>query len=156
MLAVGIIGYFGNPHRELLVFVGLALLIWVPAVRCPSALTVAAGVLAEASLIIYLTHYQVYPLFGEHRLLGVIAALLTGILLTRLLIMARRRIRVRRDSRRHLSDGFSRSAMRPSCATVAAISPFAPTRLPVITPRPRAAAGDLVSSRFQRSARTGR
>ncbi|TPG36890.1 AMP-binding protein [Mycolicibacterium hodleri] len=95
MLAVGIVGYFGNPRRELLVFVGLALLIWLPAVRCPSIVTVTAGVLAEASLVIYLTHYQVYPLFGEHRLLGVTSTLLTGVVLTQLLMMARRRIRVR-------------------------------------------------------------
>lgn len=94
MLAVGIVGYFGNPNRELLVFTGLALLIWLPAIRCPSAFTVAAGALAEASLLIYLVHYQVYPLFGEHRLLGVIASLVVGVVLTMLLTMARRRIRV--------------------------------------------------------------
>ncbi|TQR84624.1 AMP-binding protein [Mycobacterium hodleri] len=94
MLAVGIVGYFGNPNRELLVFTGLALLIWLPAIRCPSAFTVAAGVLAEASLLIYLVHYQVYPLFGEHRLLGVVASLVVGVVLTMLLTMARRRIRL--------------------------------------------------------------
>lgn len=95
VLAVGVVGYFGNTHRELLVFTGLALLIWLPAIRCPSVLTVAAGVLAEASLVIYLTHYQVYPLFGDHRLLGVTASVLVGVVLTQLLTMARRRIRVR-------------------------------------------------------------
>lgn len=93
MLAVGIIGYFGNPNRELLVFTGLALLIWLPAIRCPSAFTVAAGVLAEASLLTYLVHYQVYPLLGEYRLLGVVASLVVGVVLTTLLTMARRRIR---------------------------------------------------------------
>lgn len=95
VLAVGVVGYFGNTHRELLVFTGLALLIWLPAIRCPSVLTMAAGVLAEASLVIYLTHYQVYPLFGDHRLLGVTASVLVGVVLTQLLTMARRRIRVR-------------------------------------------------------------
>lgn len=94
LLAVGIVGYFGNPNRELLVFTGLALLIWLPAIRCPSAFTVAAGVLAEASLLIYLVHYQVYPLFGEHRLLGVVASLVVGVVLTTLLTLARRRIRL--------------------------------------------------------------
>ena len=82
VLAVGIVGYFGQPNREALVFLGLALLIWLPAIRCPSAFTVTAGVIAEASLFIYLTHYQVYPLFGEHRLVGVLAAIVVGILLT--------------------------------------------------------------------------
>lgn len=94
MLAVGIVGYFGNPNRELLVFTGLALLIWLPAIRCPSALTVVAGALAEASLLIYLVHYQVYPLFGEHHLLGVVASLVVGVVLTTLLTVARRRIRL--------------------------------------------------------------
>jgi hypothetical protein len=95
VLAVGVIGYFGNPHRELLVFTGLALLIWLPAIRCPSGLTVTAGVIAEASLPIYLVHYQVYPPFGEHRLLGVVASVLAGVVLTRGLTLARRRIRQR-------------------------------------------------------------
>jgi acyl-CoA synthetase (AMP-forming)/AMP-acid ligase II len=95
VLAVGVIGYFGNPHRELLVFTGLALLIWLPAIRCPSGFTVLAGVIAEASLLIYLVHYQVYPLFGEHRLLGVIASVLAGVVLALVLTMARRRIRLR-------------------------------------------------------------
>jgi len=94
MLALGIVGYFGNPNRELLVFTGLALLIWLPAVRCPSAFTVAAGALAEASLLIYLVHYQVYPLFGDHRLLGVVASLVVGVVLTTLLTLARSRIRL--------------------------------------------------------------
>ena len=30
--------------------------------------------LADASLYIYLTHFQIYPLFGELRLAGVLAA----------------------------------------------------------------------------------
>lgn len=99
VLALGIVGYFGQPNREVLVFVGLALLIWLPAIRCPSALTATAGVVAEASLFIYLTHYQVYPLFGEHRLLGVLAAIAVGVASTQLLTLARRTIRTRRGSR---------------------------------------------------------
>ena len=91
ILAIGLIGYFGNPHRELLVFTGLALLIWLPAIRCPSAVTALAGVVAEASLLIYLVHYQVYPLFSDHRLLGVIASLLTGVMLTMVMTMVRRK-----------------------------------------------------------------
>ncbi len=91
VLAVGIVGYFGQPNREALVFIGLALLIWLPAIRCPSALTVTAGVIAEASLFIYLTHYQVYPLFGEQKLVGVLAAIVVGILLTQLVTLTRKK-----------------------------------------------------------------
>lgn len=96
VLAVGLVGYFGEPHRELLVFAGLALLIWLPSIRCPSALTATAGVIAEASLITYLVHYQVYPLLGEHRLLGVIASVLVGIVLSRLVTLARKQLHRRR------------------------------------------------------------
>jgi acyl-CoA synthetase (AMP-forming)/AMP-acid ligase II len=110
VLAVGIVGYFDDPHRELLVFTGLALLIWLPAIRCPSAFTAVAGVVAEASLFIYLTHYQVYPLFGEDHLMGVVASVLVGILLTRLLTMARSRIRLR--GFRPLSSGAAAPAPR--------------------------------------------
>ncbi len=61
---------------------GLVLLIWLPTVRCPSALTVVAGILAEASLYTYLVHYQVYALFPGHSALGVIASIAVGVLLT--------------------------------------------------------------------------
>jgi acyl carrier protein len=99
VLAVGVVGYFGQPHREALVFVGLALLIWVPAIRCPSAFTVTAGLIAEASLFIYLTHYQVYSLFGEHVMIGVGAAVLAGVVLTQVVTVLRRWLRRRRPVR---------------------------------------------------------
>jgi acyl-CoA synthetase (AMP-forming)/AMP-acid ligase II len=95
VLAVGVLGYFSNFERETLVFAGLALLIWLPAIRCPTAVAFVAGVVAEASLYVYLTHYQVYPLFGTHTLLGVIASVVVGVLLMQLVTMTRRRIRVR-------------------------------------------------------------
>ena len=74
---------------------GLLLLIWLPALRCPPAATVVAGIMAEASLYIYLTHYQVYPLFGGRPLLGVGASVAVGVLLTYLVTVLRKRIRVR-------------------------------------------------------------
>lgn len=92
-LVVSLHGYFGNPHREALVLAGFALLIWLPALRCPAATSVVAGVVAEASLYIYLTHYQVYPLFDDRPLLGVGTSVLVGILLTRLVSSLRSRIR---------------------------------------------------------------
>jgi len=61
LAAVGCLGYFGDPQRELLVLAALAVLVWVPAVRMPRWLGAACGVLAAASLSIYLTHWQVYP-----------------------------------------------------------------------------------------------
>jgi acyl-CoA synthetase (AMP-forming)/AMP-acid ligase II len=89
VLAVGVHGYFGDSNRELLVLAGFALLIWLPALRCPAPVAAALGVLAEASLYTYLTHYQIYPLFGEHRLTGVLAALVVGVALTYAVTAAR-------------------------------------------------------------------
>ncbi|BBY43262.1 AMP-binding protein [Mycolicibacterium celeriflavum] len=93
VLAVALQGYFDSMTRALLVFGGLALVIWLPTIRCPAALTVVAGVLAEASLYTYLVHYQVYALFEGHPAIGMAASLGAGILLTHLLTMLRRRVR---------------------------------------------------------------
>jgi len=92
VLIIGLHGYFDRTEREMLVLAGFALLIWLPALRCPPAATVVAGVIAEASLYIYLTHYQVYPLFDGHPLLGVIASIIVGVLLTQLVSTVRRRL----------------------------------------------------------------
>lgn len=89
VLAIGLHDYFGNSGRETLVLAGLALLIWLPAVRCPAVVATGCGLLAEASLYIYLTHYQVYPLFGDHRVLGVVTALIVGMALTCLVTATR-------------------------------------------------------------------
>ena len=93
VLIIGLHGYFDRTEREMVVLAGFALLIWLPALRCPPAATVVAGVVAEASLFIYLTHYQVYPLFGGHPLLGVVASLFVGVLLTQLVSVLRSRLR---------------------------------------------------------------
>ncbi|TVY00801.1 AMP-binding protein [Mycolicibacterium porcinum] len=90
VLAIGLHGYFGNTGRETLVLAGFALLIWLPAMRCPAPVAIGCGLLAEASLYTYLTHYQVYPLFGEHRLLGVLVSLLVGVALTYLVNLMHR------------------------------------------------------------------
>jgi acyl carrier protein len=97
VLAVSLHGYFDSTHREVLVLAGFLLLIWLPAIRCPVWLTVVAGTVAEASLYTYLTHYQVYPLFEAHPLLGVVAAIVFGILLTRVLNAARTWLRERSE-----------------------------------------------------------
>ncbi|HET7668482.1 MAG TPA: phosphopantetheine-binding protein, partial [Mycobacterium sp.] len=93
VLIIGLHGYFDRTERELMVLAGFALLIWLPALRCPPAATIVAGVIAEASLYIYLTHYQVYPLFGSHTLVGVIGSVVVGVLLTQLVSVLRARLR---------------------------------------------------------------
>ena len=97
ILIVSLHGYFDSSHREVLVLAGFALLIWLPAIRCPAWCTAVAGTVAEASLYTYLTHYQVYPLFDAHPLLGVVAAIVVGVLLTRLVNAARTWMRERSE-----------------------------------------------------------
>jgi acyl-CoA synthetase (AMP-forming)/AMP-acid ligase II len=95
VLIIGLQGYFGDSHQEALVLAGFALLIWVTALRCPPAATIVAGLIAEASLYIYLTQFQVYPLFDGHPLLGVIGSVVVGVVLTQLVTVLRKRIRRR-------------------------------------------------------------
>jgi hypothetical protein len=84
-------GYFGSGQREVIVGVGLLLLIWLPALRCPARVAAAAGIIAEGSLYTYLTHFQVYPLFG-HPLPGVVVSLLVGSFLAWAITAVRRHI----------------------------------------------------------------
>jgi hypothetical protein len=90
-------GYFASGPREALVIAGFLLLIWLPAVRCPGALTVGAGAVAEASLYTYLTHFQVYPLFEGDPLAGVIASITVGLVVMQLVSAVRKHIPERRD-----------------------------------------------------------
>lgn len=75
------IGFFGQAHREVIVLGGFLLMLWVPHVRIPSWLARAAGVLAGASLFIYLTHWQVYPPLEDagHQWLALVASITVGV-----------------------------------------------------------------------------
>jgi acyl-CoA synthetase (AMP-forming)/AMP-acid ligase II len=73
-------GFFGSPQREALVAGGLVLLVWVSRLPSTATLNRAAGVLAGASLYLYLTHWQVYPhLTGRSPALAAAASLAVGI-----------------------------------------------------------------------------
>lgn len=58
-------GFFGQPAREAIVISGLVLLIWLPVVVVPRPLHRVCGAVAAASMYIYLTHWQVWPLLTE-------------------------------------------------------------------------------------------
>ena len=75
------VGFFGQPQREALVLGGFLLVLWLPHVVLPPWLARAAGVLAGASLFIYLTHWQVYPPLEDagHQWLALAASLVVGI-----------------------------------------------------------------------------
>ncbi|WP_174187666.1 AMP-binding protein [Nocardia barduliensis] len=82
VVLVTVPGYFGLPERERLVMAGLLALVWFSAVRVPAAVAVCAAVLADSSLFAYLLHWQVYPLFEQHRLAGLLASLAAGAIAT--------------------------------------------------------------------------
>ncbi|MFE5710978.1 AMP-binding protein [Streptomyces sp. NPDC056501] len=59
-------GFFpGEPRRELFVMAGFCLLVWCPALPSSGRINRLAGLLAGSSLAIYLTHWQIYPLFDD-------------------------------------------------------------------------------------------
>jgi acyl-CoA synthetase (AMP-forming)/AMP-acid ligase II len=62
---VAVSGYFDAAGRNLVILGGLALLTLVPSVRVPSVLVAPMGVLASASLYIYLVHWEVFPLLVD-------------------------------------------------------------------------------------------
>lgn len=74
-------GFFGELHREVIVLGGFLLLLWRPQVPVTPLLARVAGVLAGASLFIYLTHWQVYPPLEDagHQWLALVASLTVGI-----------------------------------------------------------------------------
>lgn len=80
VLLVATYGWFDDPKRELIVAAGVLALIWLPAVPWPRLVSGATGVVASASLYVYLTHWQVYPhLKYDWPLGGLLASLAVGI-----------------------------------------------------------------------------
>jgi acyl-CoA synthetase (AMP-forming)/AMP-acid ligase II/acyl carrier protein len=79
------VGFFGDLWRELFVVAAIAVLVWVPPLRLPARLATACGVLAGASLSIYLTHWQIYPhLEMEYPVLATLSSLVVGLVYHRL------------------------------------------------------------------------
>jgi acyl-coenzyme A synthetase/AMP-(fatty) acid ligase len=79
LAALGICSfYFDHSVRATVFLIGVAVLMWIPRIQLPRALIPLFAMLATASLGIYLTHYQVYPLFGALGWLGLVASLLAG------------------------------------------------------------------------------
>ena len=72
--------FHDQPLRTATVLVGLALLIWVPALPSLGPINALAGILASSSLYLYLTHYQVYPYLQEDfPLTALFASLVVGV-----------------------------------------------------------------------------
>jgi len=75
------VGFFGQWHREVIVLGGFLLVLWRTHLSLPAVVARACGVLAGASLFIYLTHWQVYPPLedGGHQWLALGASIAVGI-----------------------------------------------------------------------------
>ena len=78
---VSTVGFFGDLGRETLMATGILLLLYRGGIVLPRLLSDAVGLVASASLWIYLTHWQVYPGLeaAGHPVLAVIASLVVGI-----------------------------------------------------------------------------
>lgn len=73
-------GYFESWERNAAILAGVALLIGVPRVRVPGVLARVGGVLAGASLYIYLVHWEVWPMFEDwYGLPSLVASVAAGI-----------------------------------------------------------------------------
>lgn len=92
VVAVSVLGFFGDPAREAVVVVGLLLLVWIPALPVPRVTLPALRLLASASLFIYLVQWQVYPaLEDDFPLLATLASLAAGIIAWRVYTAAQHR-----------------------------------------------------------------
>lgn len=81
VLLTGCWGFTSSDVRDLLIAAGVVVLVWVPTVPWPRVLVGPAGVVASASLYVYLTHWQVYPWFETRWPLGgLLASLAVGVL----------------------------------------------------------------------------
>lgn len=79
LTAVMLFGYFLHLSRAALVLGGVVLVLALPVVRIPRVLARVIGVVAAASLYIYLTHYALIP--AVPNALGPVAATVIGVVL---------------------------------------------------------------------------
>ncbi len=74
-------GFFGDPQREAVVTLGIALLVFVPQVPLPRFAVHPVRLVSAASFWIYVTHWQVYPPLEDsgHPWAGLVASVLVGL-----------------------------------------------------------------------------
>ncbi|HUR17791.1 MAG TPA: AMP-binding protein [Acidimicrobiales bacterium] len=120
LLVMGAVpNFFGDPHREAIVVVGILLVVWVPTLPVPWPLNRLVCAVGGASLYIYLTHWDVYPplsrFHGPAVALG--GSILAGVAMW---FVARRVMRSEAPA-----GGFRRNGATPRRATTAP-PPFGP------------------------------
>ncbi|MDI2098479.1 AMP-binding protein [Ruicaihuangia caeni] len=76
----GTLGFFADPAREAVVIAGVLVLLWLPTLRLPRILVPATWALAGASMFIYLTHWQVFPVWESTApVVGTVLSLAVGV-----------------------------------------------------------------------------
>jgi acyl-coenzyme A synthetase/AMP-(fatty) acid ligase len=100
-------GYFGEPQREAFLVAAVLVLLWVPSLPVPRLATRAIGLVAGASLYIYLSHWQVFPYVRDPlgKPAAVVVCLVAGVLLWRSVGVIEARLRrLRRDAAPRAAD----------------------------------------------------
>ena len=95
LTVVATAGFFGDGRRETIVVAGVLLLLPGRPLRLPAWAASTLGVLASASLWIYLTHWQVYPPLEDsgHQVLAIVASLAVGVAVALVVSKATRGLR---------------------------------------------------------------
>jgi len=88
-------GWFDTGQRDLVVLAGILGLAWLPRMPVPRTLVPIVSTTAAASLFIYLTHWQVYPVLEDagHPYWAMLASFLVGTAAWALYVSVRRRLR---------------------------------------------------------------
>jgi len=94
VVVLAVPGFFvGDVERDAIVVAGLLALVWVSRVRLPAVAARLGGVLAAASMWIYLVHWQVYPhLEYRNPPLATLLSLVAGVVAWRLWSYAEQRV----------------------------------------------------------------
>ncbi|RNL64316.1 AMP-dependent synthetase [Nocardioides marmoriginsengisoli] len=82
LVPVTVLGFIPDDlQREWVIIVGILAILWIPTIPVPRPLDRLVGLLASASLFVYLTHWQVYPhLENRSSVLAWAASLAVGVL----------------------------------------------------------------------------
>ena len=91
-------GFFHDTSRELVLFVGLVVMTWFPGLPLPRRLARPIGMVASASLFIYVSHFQFAPAVEEiNPWLAVVASIAFGIAFERTWALLVERVRWRSE-----------------------------------------------------------
>jgi len=81
ILAATVPGFTGDLARDVYVLAGLLLVVWCPVLRVPRTLTPVLGLVAGASLWIYLSHWPIFHHFDRWPLLSTVVCVAVGVVL---------------------------------------------------------------------------